>query len=337
MRINGSRRFLGAALVAAIAVGSSGGAAMADDPMRQVERARGVWAVQTSLGPARYEIEAHRATRPGREPVTTGFIGTRVCLEGGICIASADLKRVHDDRLEVDPSLSSATLSMWFAGERHSAVWDASGGMPEIATDGLLEGDASIERGAAADGTAFGMSLSQDAVRDAFVERGASAGDADPDPPPLPQTLPGFGPSSSVAATECWTWRPKERGFTRAMNEEREGRNLGRIRLDPELSKAARVHTRDMIRTNLLHHTSSTTLRRRVTNWTVLGENVGVGGTVGSLHAAFMASPAHKDNILYSRFKHVGVGTATAAGQLWVTVIFEATDNPGTRLRMPRC
>jgi uncharacterized protein YkwD len=86
-----------------------------------------------------------------------------------------------------------------------------------------------------------------------------------------------------------------------------------------------------------LYHTPSDKLRHRVTNWTVIGENVGVGGTVSSLHTAFMNSPAHKDNILYTAFRHVGIGVAKKNGRMWVTVIFEAIADPGTPLHMPTC
>jgi uncharacterized protein YkwD len=92
-----------------------------------------------------------------------------------------------------------------------------------------------------------------------------------------------------------------------------------------------------MVRKDLLHHTSESALRRRVTNWSTLGENVGVGGTVDSLHAAFMASPAHKDNVLYTSFRHVGIGVVERNGRMWVTVIFEAQTDPGTTLNMPNC
>lgn len=147
-------------------------------------------------------------------------------------------------------------------------------------------------------------------------------------------------PDAWLAATrdsKCWDPKRAERGFTRATNEDR--RRLGRssLNLDPELSQAARKHTREMTSRNLLHHTSSDALRRRVTFWTLLGENVGVGNTVESLQKAFMDSPGHRDNILYGTFRHIGIGTRKAHGRLWVTVLFEARDNPGTSLRMPRC
>jgi len=153
--------------------------------------------------------------------------------------------------------------------------------------------------------------------------------------------LATFSPVTTAGAgtgdNQCWKYKASERNFNRKMNAARTSRGLGKLSLDPEISKVARVHTREMIRANSLHHTSSTNLRRRVTNWIVLGENVGVGGTVDSLHQAFMNSPAHRDNIEHAAYKHVGIGVRKADGRMWVTVIFEAVTDPGTTLRMPRC
>lgn len=146
-------------------------------------------------------------------------------------------------------------------------------------------------------------------------------------------------PPSSVSAADntCWKYKRSERRFARKINGERGDLNLRKLSLDPEVSKAARVHTRAMVNRNELYHTPSDKLRKRVTNWVVLGENVGVGGTVRSLHNAFMNSPAHRDNVLYSTFKYVGVGVKKSGGRMWVTIIFEAESNPGTPLRMPKC
>lgn len=140
-----------------------------------------------------------------------------------------------------------------------------------------------------------------------------------------------------VLDNECWTYRRSERLFSRLMNDAREKAGLPRLSLDPEASKVARRHTREMIDKNLLHHTPSSSLVRRVTRWAILGENVGVGGTVDSLHKAFMDSPPHRANVLYTKFRHVGVGVAMGNGRMWVTVILENRLDPGTRLRMPRC
>jgi uncharacterized protein YkwD len=147
------------------------------------------------------------------------------------------------------------------------------------------------------------------------------------------------GPQPSAAArnNRCWRTKPTERRFQRKMNKARSRGNRGRLRFDPELSKVARKHTGEMVRRGTLYHTSAGQLRQRVVKWQLLGENVGVGGAVRSLHRAFMHSPGHRANVLRSSFNHSGVGVRKAGGRMWVTVIFQASTNPGTRLRMPRC
>jgi uncharacterized protein YkwD len=152
-----------------------------------------------------------------------------------------------------------------------------------------------------------------------------------------PLTLPDLFPAATGSDNPCYTFTAAERGFASKMNEERRQRGLGTMKMDPELSRVAMRHTKEMTGANTLMHTTTTALTRRVTNWVTLGENVGVGAEVGTLHSAFMNSPAHKDNILHSRFNNVGVGVANAGGRMWVTVIFEAQSNPGTRLSMPSC
>ena len=143
--------------------------------------------------------------------------------------------------------------------------------------------------------------------------------------------------AASRSDSTCWVAKSEETGFLTETNASRTGAGKTRLRLDPELSKVARKHTKEMTTSDLLHHTTEDALRRRVTFWSHLGENVGAGATVDSLHAAFMNSPVHRENILDGTYRHVGIGTASASGRLWVTVIFQSEDNPGTTLRMPRC
>lgn len=151
-----------------------------------------------------------------------------------------------------------------------------------------------------------------------------------------PRPMPSSWGAAATTDSKCWTYKATERDFAKKMNFARDLKGLGKLSLDPELSKVARKHTRDMIAANLLYHTPSDKLRTRITNWSVIGENVGVGSTVTTLHTAFMDSPGHRDNILYRSFRHVGIGVLDK-DRMWVTVIFEATSDPGTTLRMPRC
>lgn len=130
----------------------------------------------------------------------------------------------------------------------------------------------------------------------------------------------------------CYSHSSNDKSFISKHNQARRARGLAPLKADVQLGKVAKVHTNEMVTRNSLYHTSHTQLANRVTRWSTLGENVGVGGTVTSLFSAFMNSPGHKANILYSKFNHVGVGTRVAGGRMWVTVIFEARNDPGTRL-----
>ncbi|MBW3594214.1 MAG: CAP domain-containing protein [Actinobacteria bacterium] len=143
--------------------------------------------------------------------------------------------------------------------------------------------------------------------------------------------LSAFIPATQAGAA-CYSNNKKERQFASKINLARRATGRVSLKLDPQLSKAAKVHTREMVNKNLLYHTPTETLKRRVTNWYELGENVGVGSTVTSLHTAFMNSTAHRANILYSGFRYVGIGAVKANGRLWVTVIFESRADPGSRL-----
>ena len=137
---------------------------------------------------------------------------------------------------------------------------------------------------------------------------------------------------TTTAGAVCYINKSSERAFAKKINLARTTAGKGKLSLDPELSKAAKVHTREMVKRDLLYHTPTEALKRRVTRWVTLGENVGVGGTVTTLQSAFMNSPAHRSNVLYSSFRHVGVGTLHRNGRLWVTVIFEARTDPGSTL-----
>ncbi len=94
-------------------------------------------------------------------------------------------------------------------------------------------------------------------------------------------------------------------------------------------------HSYNMARYQRLYHTPEDKLRERVTRWEILGENVGRGASVDSLHQAFMDSRAHRDVVLYKPFNYVGVGVVQKDGNMWVTILFEAYEDPGTTMSMP--
>jgi len=144
-----------------------------------------------------------------------------------------------------------------------------------------------------------------------------------------PATLAAAGGRAS-----CYEYKSAEREFADKINLARRVAGSGSIRLDKQLSKVARRHAWEMDKRNSLFHTEGNKLGWRVTNWNSLGENVGVGGTVDSLHRAFMQSPAHRANVLRSSYNHLGVGVHRDKNYMWVTMVFESTRDPGTRLKM---
>lgn len=148
---------------------------------------------------------------------------------------------------------------------------------------------------------------------------------------------PSLEVRSATLESRCYRHSPAERGFARRINKARIQSGRRRVSLDPEASQVAMAHTRIMNRRKSLFHSPDAQLAQRVTRWSVLGENIGVGASVKSLHKAFMASAPHRANVLYSSFRHFGVGAKKRNGRLWVTVVFESGSDPGTILRMPRC
>ena len=113
-----------------------------------------------------------------------------------------------------------------------------------------------------------------------------------------------------------------EAGFLAKINASRAANGLAALSVDGGLRSHARNHTQDMIDAGEIYHSSGDELKAAAgSGWSKLGENVGRGGTVDSLHKAFMASAGHKANIL-GDYNYAGIGTASSDGVLYVTVVF---------------
>jgi hypothetical protein len=57
-------------------------------------------------------------------------------------------------------------------------------------------------------------------------------------------------------------------------------------------------------------------------DWHKLGENVGMGPSEPRLHAAFVASATHLQNLVDPAFEYVGVGVLAADGIMFVSQVF---------------
>jgi uncharacterized protein YkwD len=118
-----------------------------------------------------------------------------------------------------------------------------------------------------------------------------------------------------------------ERSVLCLLNRERARRSLRPLRRSPDLDRASRRHSRDMVRRGYFSHKRDggpnfvERIRRTgyldgVIRWTV-GENIAFGGgsrsAPASLVKGWMASPGHKANILSRTFKEIGLGLATGS------------------------
>jgi uncharacterized protein YkwD len=138
-------------------------------------------------------------------------------------------------------------------------------------------------------------------------------------PPPPPTTAPPAPPPPRAATAPDLAQRAFE-----LVNQARRDNGLGPLAWNGGAAAVAQAWSAHMAGSGLAHNPSLSgdLAARGVTGWHDIGENVGYAGTVDQVHARFMASPAHRANILSSQYDSVGVGVASAGGFVWVTLDF---------------
>jgi uncharacterized protein YkwD len=97
----------------------------------------------------------------------------------------------------------------------------------------------------------------------------------------------------------------------------------------PDLTAMARSWSASMAQDQGISH------RRDLTaaapdDWLRVGENVGVGDSIATLHDAFVASPMHHRNLVDPDFDTIAVGVVVEVGHLWVTENFMRAAPAGT-------
>ena len=112
------------------------------------------------------------------------------------------------------------------------------------------------------------------------------------------------------------------------MNAERVDHGLRGLTMRSDLNAVAQSWANHMASVGLLSHNPR--LASQVTNWQVVGENVGEGPSIDALDGAFWASTPHRDNILDPSYRDVGVGTAVADGVIWITIDFRQPEHAET-------
>ncbi len=89
-----------------------------------------------------------------------------------------------------------------------------------------------------------------------------------------------------------------------------------------ELARYADIHLQQMMVGNALFHSNISVL---LANWSVVGENVGVGPSVISIQEAMMASPTHRENVTFESYTHFGSSSRTGIdGRIWSVHVFGA-------------
>jgi uncharacterized protein YkwD len=125
-----------------------------------------------------------------------------------------------------------------------------------------------------------------------------------------------FAPSADAATRR----RDTMVSLTNADRTERDRDALG---LNAKLSRYAKRHSRDMADAGDLFHTEDLAEKLKGLDWSIGGENVGVGSDLNEVEDAFMRSKPHRRNILRRAFEHMAVGVFQGDDdRFWVTVIF---------------
>ena len=106
------------------------------------------------------------------------------------------------------------------------------------------------------------------------------------------------------------------------INQARTHYGRASLKLDDRLSYRARLHSKAMADKFTIFHTKKLASVFTGYNWSVCGENVGMGPTILSVHKAFMASPPHRANNLYRGYKRFGIGIVARNGIDFITVEF---------------
>ncbi len=105
-----------------------------------------------------------------------------------------------------------------------------------------------------------------------------------------------------------------ETRMLKLLNDARAQAGLPPLKADPQLTEAARAHSRDMLAKGYFAHQDDDGKRPadRVSaagvRWAVVGENLALAPTVDVAHQGLMNSPGHRENILSPQYHRVGIG-----------------------------
>jgi uncharacterized protein YkwD len=152
---------------------------------------------------------------------------------------------------------------------------------------------------------------------------------ARPDAPVRPtrvRKLTAIGGIAALLFAVAACMPAEERTFLDRTNALRASRGLPALQEHGALTAKAEQWATHLASTGVLAHSKLTEGLGSLA-WRSLAENVGVSvptaDTLRSLHDALASSTVHRNNMLSTRFTHMGVGLATGAdGRVWVVEVF---------------
>ncbi len=116
-------------------------------------------------------------------------------------------------------------------------------------------------------------------------------------------------------------------------NQVRTSSGLAPLTVDSQLTGVAQRWAATLAERGVISHNSS--LPAQVTGWKLLGENVGVGATVDAVHAGWMASPTHHQNLVDPSFTKVGFGIVRPDARIFVVQVFMQPKSSATSVPAP--
>ncbi len=119
-----------------------------------------------------------------------------------------------------------------------------------------------------------------------------------------------------------------EDSLTSRLNGARSDQGLPSLATRSDLVAVARAQATRMADSGTLYHNPN--LTTDVANWRWVGENVGYGPDVQTVHVAFMNSDAHRANILDTDFTEVGIGVVERGDRVWVAEVFRRPETVTT-------
>lgn len=115
-----------------------------------------------------------------------------------------------------------------------------------------------------------------------------------------------------------------EAAFVNKLNDLRASKGLRPLGVHGGLVNMARGWSSQMASRGSISHNPNMAAQAPA-NWARLGENVGMGPGVDSLHNAFVASPSHYANMVNGHYDSVGVGVVQSGSTMFVTFNFMAS------------